>query len=1799
MAAEPTSTWHPAMMPNTTADAVALIQKPKVADSTHDASPDLPEIEDHDPTNAWFDKDGEDEDEADAWLVSEDAEPAEPIEATEPINSSQETEKTKGYAPGQSHTHDEQERSEDAADAWLTNGHHEGGALLLSGEKEHDISGEEPETTAQQDRADEAPVNEPLTEESTQPEGMNTKDTSPEITGPSQTVAQHSSSMSFARTVSHEVSFGDDDDGEWNLGRSDTDTFGFMPPSNRTNSFPVVPPMASESELRHDLPLPTNQALDVMEEDEKEAELEEEEYMMRSPEGDSSASWQRHSGTRGKHAPSRSIGGEIAEASTTAEAARFEEGVPLIPQSEAGNEAHAARADPFGEEDANDDDFFAQVQDTDNQNDWDSNIRPLERKSTMQAMASTDDGVSLMHQTTLDETIEEHADESAEGVALGIPETDEPAPLTEDLASKWEQAFGEDEDDDFLLDDSAAENKEDIDAAAFLGSDDEGLLDDTLDEPVPAPQPSQPRQNPYVPTNAAAQPPPPTLTPTAATAATSQFSPAVPYGGAAQYGQAPPRPEAARAESFADKSKEGYASPYDLPTDLVSKTVKPRKRPSLQQLPQETALPPPRSASMYSPGQAAPPASAPPTSSAPPVPSTQPQGPQLSQKASAPALRSKSGFFEELPMMSKPRSASRQSQRAPSPGQYAPAPPQQQAPPPAASQAVPPPASRAVAPPTHTANQPPTPQQLPDETQTPPGVADLVAPPKTNPYANLQAQAPSVTPPSSSSSRYSPAPAAQQGGGVSLASRYSPAPSAGSRPNSSYGAGPPHTVLPHLPRTSSPLAHFESSGATDGQHFDRRTSSSFEPRLNRVSSLPPTREVDEEEDEEALSPGNRSFSASHTAVADVAESRYSPASPVCAARYTPPLPSANGAPAAALSPPKRINSNYAPQPASASASAPAPAPAPNSFAPPPRAHTQSPGYTHNAARKGSRSSESGHRPSSAHAHAQPTPAVTKPTQSAHGPISRARGQSLTNMVPPTDGREHDPLERWRGAPVMSWGVGGTFVLTFPKSIPRYAMGQTMPVTVRTVGEVKVQNIKDLDPLQDHLAKFPGPLKGKSKKKEAVAWLSAGIESMERELPDVSFHSQLSLEAKRSIERLLLWKLLRVFIEHDGVLEGTPVVDKAVRQILAPETTELPGEGAPLFTGAETTAAGVTSMQADGVDSGAIEKIRLDLLKGHRETAVWSAVDKRLWGHAMIISQTVSPALYKQVAQEFVRKEVNYPGHNNEPLAALYKVLSGNYDDCVDELVPSHARAGLQLVSTETSSGPTKDAMDGLDKWRETLTLVLSNRSNDDIRGLNALGKLLSSYGRAEAAHICFIFSRQLSVFGGLDDPNADFVLVGSDHRRQSDQFAKETEALQLSEVYEFGLTLGGGVTAAAGAPHLAAYKLQHAVTLAEYGFRDKALQYCDHIATAISSQTRRSPYHHAILEASVEDFLARLKQAPKEASSSWISKPTMGKVSDSMWNRFNKFVSGDEDGNGQPGSDGDNGPFARIAASPNVSRPPSTSNFDVYGSPPAAYPSAAPPAAAGTAAARYAPAPTASYPAANANPYVPAAQGQLSPVSTFSTNNVPEYSPNPYEPSYPGVPASQPQTAGYQPVGYPGSAAPSNYQPAGSAPAPVVQQEPPPAARAGTSGMYQPYGLQESPDIQPSSAVDKANQGYQPTTYGYEPPQMAPTAAESQEQETSGTSGYEPPSFQPYGYEPPSYQPDVEDDDAPKPKKKSFMDDDDDDIPALRKSQEKSKSEKDRENEEMFRKAAEEDGKFLPLCCFHRISCNPLLTQDV
>ncbi|KAK7745673.1 vesicle coat component [Diatrype stigma] len=1631
--------------------------------------------------------------------------------------------------------------------------------------------------------------------------------------------AKHSSTISFARTVSHEVSFMDDEEVEWNVQRTDTDPFDFMGPDDRTNTFPAVPPTTDE---QSDSPPPLTQAQDILHDMEKDVS---------SPD---LGGWSAHEHGQPETEESvlkdesfqQFVGGELAGTEQEAADARFEEGLPLISHEEAEQPAansqdlHPTVDDLFANEDDGDD-FFSQAkneaQSSLEEDDFD---HTLHRKST--AMVLGEAMQSAEAPTGADLGIPSPTEEKASKVQSAVTEqkteavnggTNSDAAPT-DVDAKWAAAFGDD-DDDFLLETASESKDKELDPNEIFGSDDEGFLEDTAEtSAAPPTQPAasstpglnghyapghlqyqQPQSpySPYAPQQTMSQPQlmqhPSYVQSAVSTPTASSFAP-------------PPRPDLPKPQSFVDKSKGGYQSPYDLPMEVV----KPKKRASMLQLPRTTStLPappsgppsgPPRSASMYS--QPPPPSGG---STASLSPSGSSHSPQLPPPPKTqPPLKNKPSFFEDLPMTSRPRPGSRHSTQ-PSPSH--PSPYIQQGPPrgPLSAQLLPSPglqppalASPAVSPPMLSPPVFSPPMSQGSQTLSP-GMPSLVAPELVSPYANLQAppQPPVSTAPASN--RYSPAPPPVANGGVpppAAASRYSPAPPPVARSHSvgytPASAPPPPPALPHQPRTSSPLAHFE---ITNEKHANKvsgpvhadgvsipRANSHYEPRLTRLPSLPPTQEVEEESPSVASPP----VVAKSNAASSPAESRYSPRQ----TSHTP--PPVHSQPSSVLSPPKRPASNYMPQ------TQPVVQREAN-FVPPPRPQTQSP--------TAFRQSDHGIKPVDAIPRPSSVQGPTSPrilhSMQPMQPVVRARGisQSLS-LIPPTDGREVDPLERWKGAPLIQWGVGGVLVTSFTKDIPRYGMNQSLPMIMRSPGEVKIKHIKDIQPLDERLAKFPGPLKGKGKKKEGIAWLTAGIENLESSLPNAAFQQNLSHEDKRAIERVLLLKILRVFVENDGVVEGSPAVEKAVRDIISPGlSSENPDVTPAITSGVDLTgiASSMTNMQADSIDSSAVEQIRSNLLSGDREKAVWAAVDKRLWGHAMLIANTSQNTdLYKQVAQEFIKKEVNYPGHNNESLAALYSVLSTNFDECVDELVPVHARAGLQLMSTTATTGGSKDALVGLDKWRETLGMILSNRSQGDVKALTSLGNLLSTYGRAEAAHICYIFARTHAVFGGLDDPNAHFVLVGADHRRQADQFGKDTESLLLSEVYEYGLSLTGGLNVLQGCPHLAAYKLQHAATLAEHGFKEKALQYCEAIANAMMAQTKRSPYYNHVLESAVDDLAKRLKLAPKEGSSSWISKPSMDKVSSNMWTRFNKFVAGEDTdaaGDAPAGeSGGEVGPFSRIAGgTPTISPSPSMTNFEVYANGGlGGKPSSAPTMPTTRAASRYGPA----APQTSSNPYDP--NGGYSPAPRSSLDRTSgEYTRKSNEirrPSY-GNPYS-PETSSRPTTGYQATSAASQSSPY----TPAFQASPPEPASSQlpTSSYpgYTPYNAnQSSPNTAaagqaaPESSANGAKvpqpQGYQPISYGYEPPSINTFEPPSTQTEDSSTGGgYEPPSFQPSTFEPPSYEPDPEDDSREsRPKKKTIFDDDDDDIPALKQPQEKSKSEKDRENEELFRKVAEEEAK--------------------
>ncbi len=89
----------------------------------------------------------------------------------------------------------------------------------------------------------------------------------------------------------------------------------------------------------------------------------------------------------------------------------------------------------------------------------------------------------------------------------------------------------------------------------------------------------------------------------------------------------------------------------------------------------------------------------------------------------------------------------------------------------------------------------------------------------------------------------------------------------------------------------------------------------------------------------------------------------------------------------------------------------------------------------------------------------------------NGVMVGARPAPIThevNYTVPTDGREADPFQRWKGCPIFSWGFGGTVVTTFPKEVQRYSSGQALPIVKASPGEVNTRSVKDIFPLEEHL-----------------------------------------------------------------------------------------------------------------------------------------------------------------------------------------------------------------------------------------------------------------------------------------------------------------------------------------------------------------------------------------------------------------------------------------------------------------------------------------------------------------------------------------------------------------------------------------------------------------------------------------------------------------------------------------------------------------------------------------------------------
>lgn len=1426
---------------------------------------------------------------------------------------------------------------------------------------------------------------------------------------------------------------------------------------------------------------------------------------------------------------------------------RFEEGVPLLdetnPISPPRTVPHEKPVNNFFAQDEDDgEDFFSSIQKPEVREEPPVHIT---RKSTSQVVESIGFGIDSPTSDTSAAAQLDHVLKAAasEPPAPQMPElqTEAREPSEEELAARWEAELSDNGEDDLAARWEAALD------------DDDMLLEDDVAQPPTLEQPLVP-QSPIPSTNNAAptglnspfetpqsyarpRPVPGMYTPHQPTTADLVQGVSVPGAAppanaavAPYFSQQPQNPVTTRGESFAERSKQGYKSPYDLPDDLS----RPRRpivtaKPVPPQVDNSMPPPPPRdNGTMQPPASSAmsPPAAAPAPAAAPP-----------------PAPKS---FYEELPLpppRSRPASSGRYT---PGPGAAAPTGP-----------ALAPPPQNPYAPAVANAAPPAGPTNIPQVQSS------LQPPERLEPFAPALASSTPAGP--STASSYSPKPPGSQASGKPPSlPRYSPAPppsasSARNRYASQPLSVPGHTnSLPFQPRTSSPLAYHEKV-SYQPEEAQQHPPPSLQPSVE----LSPPRAL-----QPSIDQGSPYAPQIPNGPANVAHQEN--ASPPMAQRQTPPPPKSRYAPPEYINEfTKRVtpSNNYAP--AAPPMAVPTSPPTTDTQMAPRRSQTQSPGQQMTNPKAFVPPIQTLPRPASVHGSSSPTKTANPyaPTQPSVQSRARALSQRL-DFIPPTDGQEYDTLERWKGAPIFKFGFGGAVMSCFPQHIPRYSVGQTAPMIKPSPGEPKFSQLNTLLPATETIVQHPGPLKTKSKKKEVLAWLSSKIAAFENE-PTSGFDQTHPDSQKRHEEKILLWKVTKILVENDGALEGSAEIQKSFRQAIFPQLSESgPNDSyGDAFSNQRGSMPLDVPSQPDAVDPRSIEDLRDSLLQGDGVKAVWAAVDRRLWGHAMIIASTMDRSVWKQVVQEFVRREIRSSTANTESLAALYEIFAGNVEESIDELVPPSARAGHQLISKAGGHGTIKNALDGLDSWRDTLGLVLSNRSSEDHQALLALGRLLASYGRTEAAHICFIFSRA-AIFGGADDPQANIVLLGVDHQRLPSALVDE-DAILLTEIYEYAMSVLGN-SPVANLPYLLAFKLLHAKQLADRGRTSEAQNYCDGVAAALKASTRPSPYHHQHVFIEVDELSARLRQTTSDGGSSWISKPSMEKVSGSMWARFNSFVVGDDSdaastGSGKAGEAADFGPFANVAGTPIVSRSPSVS--DTYGSYPG--PGAQPMPAGGSS--RYLPS---NQHAPNASPENFRGRSSMDSPRSTSLGGMPhgqrrssqEY-PSPPVDSYMSQGAPIYGSSGV--VGYQPTPPQSSYMPL----APVEEdasihtQSPaeaaPPMQPAVNGLFYQPSGQ------------DASSAGQSPFYQG--PPGM-PQSENPSYMPLAASNTYEPPSYAADVNLAPAETEEHAAEEEPQPKKKAFMDDDDDEDLAARAAAIK-KAENDRKADEAFRKAAEEDGR--------------------
>ncbi|KAJ1032907.1 hypothetical protein NDA16_000186 [Ustilago loliicola] len=561
----------------------------------------------------------------------------------------------------------------------------------------------------------------------------------------------------------------------------------------------------------------------------------------------------------------------------------------------------------------------------------------------------------------------------------------------------------------------------------------------------------------------------------------------------------------------------------------------------------------------------------------------------------------------------------------------------------------------------------------------------------------------------------------------------------------------------------------------------------------------------------------------------------------------------------------------------------------------------------------------------------------------------------------------DMLQTMRSAtiPIASFGIGGKLVSYFPTS-----RGSTGADGADGTGssanvygsysynassyptKVNIQALSSLVPSSAYASAFdpltfPGPVfegaagtnalsratgaasANKSKKAalikhldERVQELSAGVGYLRRR-PSISALSTGSnqgapeqgaeLEARRTEDKVLLLRLLKLLVENDGQTSSTAFEQGVRSLIVAPEAQDSTASGGFVMSVSSTT----QSEQAEGtvitsheLRSDFLQKVQGMLLRGERRQAVEYAVAQRMWAHAMTIASCVDKECWKEVVSEFIEHEVGAAeasltsqGQGDlQGLKVAYNVFSGQDPVSIFDLFRTKTQLG-QIGSLQPATAEATTASTTLPSWKESAAIVASNRSPSDSAALTAIGDGLCTRGLLEAAHFCYLLSPSTSPIGGADTTGVRFTLLGLANPKGSTAYVQDLDGILMTEVLEFAQGLVPAVKGQepfAGIPHLQAYKLVHAQQLADLGETAKAQRYCEAIAQCLK-QSKHSPYLHSTLLSQSKQLSDRLVGAPQVGpGGNWMTRKMQRPTLDGVWGalegRFTKFIAGEEGG---------------------------------------------------------------------------------------------------------------------------------------------------------------------------------------------------------------------------------------------------------------------------------------------------------------